>query len=130
MQRSFISLVQDAIESKYTYVVRNWLTGQLPADIRIIKEHLFNTYGKINETESHDNHDTTAKLTYDVSEPINTIFNAVEDLCRVVELSGSPYASRQQVNIGYLIFNKEPIFRGDVHKWMRKPATEKHGSIS
>ena len=51
MQRSLISLVQQATENKYTNAVRNLATGQLPGDIRILKDHLFDTYGLINENK-------------------------------------------------------------------------------
>ena len=125
MQRSLISLVQEAVDSKYTYALRNRLTGQLPGDIRLVTNHLFNTYGKINEQELQEKHDTTLKITYDVSEPIDIIFNAVEDLCEIADLAGCPYSPRQQVNIGYLILQKQPIFRSDVRKWMRKTTVNK-----
>ena len=125
MQRSLISLLQEAVDSKYTYAVRNRLTGQLPGDIQLLLNHLFNTYGKINEAELQEKYDSTAKLTYDVNEPIDIIFNAVEDLCEIADLAGCPYSPRQQVNIGYLILQKQPIFRSDVRKWMRKPTVDK-----
>ena len=38
LQRSLIALVQDTVENKLTNVIRNRITGQLPADIRIIKK--------------------------------------------------------------------------------------------
>ena len=50
LQRSLISLVQNAIANKYTNAICNRITGQLPADIRLITNHLFNTYGEINES--------------------------------------------------------------------------------
>ena len=125
MQRSLLSLVQEAVKSKYTYAVRNRLTGQLPSDIRLLMNHLFNTYGNINEAELQEKHDATTKLTYDVSEPIDVIFNAVEDLCEIADLAGCPFSPRQQVNIAYLILQKQPIFRSDVRKWMRKPTADK-----
>ena len=55
-------MVHEAIKNKYTNAIRNLMTGQLPADIRIIKNHLFNTYGKINESELQTKYDETTKL--------------------------------------------------------------------
>ena len=125
LQQSLIALVQDAIDIKYTNAIRNRITGQLPGDIRLIKTHLFTTYGKINEQELQTKYDDTTKMSYSVSDPIDDIFNAVEDLCEIAEFADTPYSPRQQVNIGYLIVNKQPIFRSDVRKWMRKPPAEK-----
>ena len=125
MQRALISLIQKCIDPKYTNAVRNRTTGQLPGDIRLIMTHLFTTYGKITEHELQEKYDETLKLTYDVNEPIDIIFNAVEDLCEVAELAESAYTPKQQVHIGYIIISKQRIFRSDVRKWMGKPAVDK-----
>ena len=116
LQRSVIAQVQAAIEDKYTNAIRNRITGQLPGDIRVLKNHLFNTYGKINENELQEKYDSTLKMSYNISDPIDDIFNAVEDLCEIAELANDPYSERQQVKIGFLILNMQPIFRSDIRK--------------
>ena len=83
MQQALILLVQQAIENKYTNAIRNRITGQLPGDIRLLKDHLFDTYGKISKSKLQEKYDTTTKLAYNVSELIDTIFLAVEDLCEI-----------------------------------------------
>ena len=60
-----------------------------------------------------------------MSDPIGEVFNSVEDLCEIAELANFPYSARQQVNIEYLILSKQPIFRSDVRRWMRKPKIDK-----
>ena len=80
---SLIALVQQPVESKYTNAVRNRITGKLPVDIRLLKTHMFDTYGKINENDLQNKNDETTKLAYNVSNPIDDIFNSVEDLCEI-----------------------------------------------
>ena len=63
--------------------MRNRITGQLSADIRLLKTHMFDTYGKINENDLQNKNDETTKLAYNVSDPIDDIFNSVEDLCKI-----------------------------------------------
>ena len=46
MQRSLSALAQQAVQSNYTNAAQNRITGQLPAEIRLLKTHLFNTYGR------------------------------------------------------------------------------------
>ena len=87
--------------------------------------HLFNTYGKISETELQEKYDETIKLTYQISEPIDVIFDAVEDLCEIADIAGTAYTPEQKVNIGFLIVSKQRVLRSDVRKWMRKPAADK-----
>ena len=100
MQISLIALVQQAVQSKYTNGVRNRITGQLSADIRLLKTHLFDISGIINENELQNKYDKTTKLTYNVSDPIDEIFNSVKYLCKILELENFLYSARQQVNIG------------------------------
>ena len=106
MQRSLILLVQKSIDAKYTNVVRNRITGQLPVDIRLIMNHLFKTYGKINEQELQTKFDETTTILYSISEPVNDIFYAVDNLVELAKLAGCPYTTIQQVNMGYLIVSK------------------------
>ena len=97
----------------------------LPGYIRLVTNHLFFTYGKIDGQELQTKYDETTDMSYSVSEPIDDISNAVEDLCGIAEFAESPYSSMQQVNLRYLIVDKQPIFRSDVMKWMRKPTIDK-----
>ena len=83
MQRSLIALVQNAIQSKYINAVRNRITGQLPAYIWLLKIHLFDTYGRINKNELQTKYDEKTKLAYNLKDPIDDIFNSVEDLCKI-----------------------------------------------
>ena len=78
LQRSLIALVQEAIETKYTNAIQNRITGQLPGDIRLLKNHLFSTYGKINEQELQAKYDETIKLSYSITDPIDDIFNELQ----------------------------------------------------
>ena len=83
MQWALILLFQQAIEIKYTDAICNRITGQLPGGVRLLKHHLFDMYGKINENKLQEKYDTATKLAYIVSEPIVTIFLAVKDLCEI-----------------------------------------------
>ena len=71
MQRSLIALVRQEVQYKYMNTVRNRITGQLPAYIRLLKTHMFDTYGRINENELQTKYDKTEKLRYNVSDRIN-----------------------------------------------------------
>ena len=93
LQRSLIALVQDAIEYKYTNATRNHITGQFPGDIRLVKNYLFDTYGKINEQELQTKYDDTTKLHHNVSYPIDDIFNTVEDLGEIAQGKRSTLAT-------------------------------------
>lgn len=125
LQHVLILLLQKSVDSKYTHAVHNHVTGQLPGDIKILRDHLLSTYGKVLEHELYGKYDITTKLTYNMSDPINKIFNLVEDLCEAAKLGNYPYSPIQQVNIGYQIVSKRRIFWTDVQNWMRKYVGDK-----
>ena len=87
LQRFLIFLVQDAVENKYTNAIRKRIIGQLPADIYIINNHLFDTCAKINESELQLKYDETTKLTFNISYPVDNILNAVKELCKIAEFA-------------------------------------------
>jgi len=61
-------------------------------------------------------------MDYQLSEPVNVIFLAVENLKELAELTGRPFTLHQIVNTGYLLVSKHSIFRSDIRKWFRKAA--------
>ena len=106
LQRSLIALVQEAIESKYTNAICNRITGQLPGDICLLKDHLFSTYGKINEQEFQTKYDETTKMTYSVSDPIDDIFNAVEVKSPNLQTRHTPHGNRSTLGTSSLTSNQ------------------------
>ena len=53
-------------------------------------------------------------MTYDLIDPTDVIFNAVDDLREVVEFSGNPYSPEQMVDLGYIIVSNNILFRSDL----------------
>ena len=69
-----------------------------------------------------------------ITDPIDGFYPKVKDLAELAELTGCPNTSQQQVYVGYLIVNKQRMFREDVRKWIRRPPAKNmdkfHGLIS
>ena len=55
-------------------------------------------------------------MEYKLEEPINIIFDAVEDLVEIEELAGRPYTPEQAIDLGYIILSKTWFFRGEIRK--------------
>ena len=53
---------------------------QLSTEIRIIKNHLISKYGTLNKSELQSKYDETTKLTYNTSDSIDDMSNAVKNL--------------------------------------------------
>ena len=60
-----------------------------------------------------------------LSIPVNSIFNAVDDLMELSDHAGIPMTSNQSVNFAYDIFARQPILLQDLRAWHNKPAADK-----
>ena len=94
---------------------------QVLSDIRSLILHLFQIYGKITPQQLSTRYDNVEKIEYNLEEPTDIIFDAVEDLLEIGELSGRPYSAQQIFDLGCIILSKNRIFRSDIRKWVRKP---------
>ena len=54
---------------------------------------------------------------YDISQPVDTVFNAIEDLAELAERTVSPMSAQQMIDLAYVIFAKQPILQHDLHLW-------------
>ena len=120
VQRALIQQVLEAIDGKYLTRMRNRVTGQVPTDIRLLIMSLFTIYGKISAHKLKEKYDAVATMPYDIVEPIDTIFDAVDDLREIAELANRPYTATQMVDLGYIVVSQLPLFRSDVRRWLRK----------
>ena len=59
-------------------------------------------------------------MSYGITEPINVLFNSVDDLREIAELAGRPYSPIQMVDLGYIVIANHPIFQSVVRRWLRR----------
>ena len=55
-------------------------------------------------------------MEYKIEEPIDIIFDAIEDLIEIGELVGHPYSPEQVNDLRFIIVSKNRIFRGNIRK--------------
>ena len=68
------------------------VTGQVPTDIWALLVSLFWIYSKIVENQLEEKYDNVTKILYDIVDPIDLIFNDVNDLHEIRKLARRPYA--------------------------------------
>ena len=61
-----------------------------------------------------------------MADPIDQIFNEIEDLAELGELSNKPFTESQLIDFGFIIINKCRAFRNDVREWIRRAENEKN----
>jgi len=56
-------------------------------------------------------------MQFNMSHPIDNIFNTINDLLEMCEYALMPISSSQAVNIAYVVFVKNPILLQDLQAW-------------
>ena len=64
-------------------------------------------------------------LPFDLSLPVDYIFNAIDDLIELADQASMPMTNDQAVNLAYIIFARQPILLQDLRAWHKKPAAKK-----
>ena len=128
-QRSLVQQVISTIDTKYLTIICNRITGQVTFEIRALILHLFLVYGKFTAQKLHKMYDDKATMDYNLVDPINIIFNAVDDFFETAELLGRPYLPTQVVNLTYMIVSSQLIFRLDNQRWLRKDPVDRTWDI-
>ena len=103
----------------------NRATGQYTGSIHAILLHLFTTYGKITPMDVQVKEQAVSNMAYTIVQPVDVVFDAIEDLADLAKTGLSPIPSQKMVDMAYLILAKEPLLRQDLLQWNRLPAADK-----
>ena len=124
-EKSLIAQVVVAVDNIYLKAKFNRSTGQYTGSVKGILTHLFATYGKITPHHVQAREHATANMPYDISLPVDVVFDAIEDLVDLCDHGQTPLPVQKQLDLAYVILAKEPILAQDLRQWNRRPAVEK-----
>ena len=62
---------------------------------------------------------------YDISQPVDTVFNTIDDLVDLAEHALSAMTPQQMIDMAYVIFARQPILQQDLRLWNRRPRVER-----
>jgi hypothetical protein len=127
-EKALVALIVEAIGPIYLRALLNRATGQYSTDIRAVLTHLFATHGKITPQQVTAKQQEVYKMHYDISQPVDTVFNAIEDLSDLSEHANSPMSAQQYIDLAYVVLAREPILQQDIRLWNRRPQLIAHGS--
>jgi hypothetical protein len=99
-----------AVGSDFLAALRNRHSNAITDSISDVLAYLFNTYGKVNPQMLSDEEDCVKQTVYDPKLPIDSVFNAVEDLLHFSTSASTPYTQLQAINIAYVLINKTGQF--------------------
>lgn len=64
-------------------------------------------------------------IPYSLLLPVNSIFNAIDNLMELANHASIPMLDDQAINTAYNIFTQQPIFLQDLRAWTKKLAANK-----
>ena len=124
-EKALVAQIVEAIDPMYLRALLNRATGQYSHSIRAVVTHLFATHGKITPQQVSAKEQEVLNMHYDISQPVDNVFNTIDDLADLSEQAGSPMTAQQQINLAYVIFARQPILQQDLRLWNRKPAIDR-----
>ena len=120
VERALIQQINGAIEAKYLRALRNPVTQKINKTIPQIFAYLFEAYGDVSPEELADLKDKVQKLTYPITEPVDTVFAEIDDLANLSRLAKSPLTEQQKIDFGYLILQRLRPYGSTLTKWNEK----------
>ena len=108
-EQAHIAQVVSIIAPSYLRATLNTATGRYDTDIRAFLLHLFTTYGKVTPQQIMSKEHELSSMHFDLSHPVDIVFNAIEDLSKLAEHARQPMSQMQLINLAYVIFAKQPI---------------------
>jgi hypothetical protein len=124
-EKALIAQIVESIDPIFLRALLNRVTGQYSTDVRAILLHLFTTHGKITPHQVKAKEMVTLNMHYDISLPVDTVFNAIDDLVDLAEHALSPMSMQQMIDLAYVIFARQPILQQDLRLWNRRPTVER-----
>ena len=124
-EQALIAQVVEIIDPSYLRAILNTATGRYADNIRALLQHLFDTYGKVTPQQVMSKEQELLAMHYDLSHPVDIIFNAIEEYSELAEHANQPLTDMQLINLAYIIFAKQPILLQDLRDWNRMLAADR-----
>jgi hypothetical protein len=108
-----------AIHETYYRTLRNRITGFATISTRQLIEHLYRTYGNITPADLIEN-DERMKTTYDPSQPIEVLFDQIEDAVELADATSAAYTTPQIIAIAYNCLFQTGLYTEACRDWRRQ----------
>jgi hypothetical protein len=116
LERSCLNMIRNALEPKIV-LPRNRFTGLIIGTIPEIFEYLFKWYGNINVFSLESKRQSLLAITCNHADPLNVVFNAIEEFADMKEIHGTPATDDQLMSFALMILMKAYIFGDSIEKW-------------
>jgi hypothetical protein len=111
-------------DEMYYRSLRNRHTGYAGVTCLRMLTHLYDTYGEITD-DDWDANDLRMKAPYDVSQPIELLFDQIDGGMEYAAAAGTPYTTEQVLKIAYNLVARTKMFKDECKIWRTQTANYK-----
>ena len=125
VEKALKQQILKAVEQQWLLAITDRHTQSLTGSISQILEFLFDTYGYVSTAMLEKKENDLRELDYHPRQPVDIVFNTVEDLVDYAEMANSPFSQSQIIGKAYSKFNKTGLLSIAINEWNRKPDVQK-----
>ena len=116
-------MLLNIFEDVYLKGLKNRHTGYATVTTLELLHHLYNRYGVIIPNDIDDN-DKRMKEPYDVTKPIETLYDQIEKAVEYADAGKAPYNTMKILAHAYLLLNNTGHYMAICKYWRRRPEVE------
>ena len=116
--------IEETIESDYLSSLHNELTGYSRVTSLQMLQHLYKTYGRIDDTDIEKNNEKMMTA-YDPELPIAKLTIQLENGRKFAHLGKQTITESMMISKGITLLRNTGVFHDDIKEWRRRPDTEK-----
>jgi hypothetical protein len=125
VEKALIQQIVRAVDAPYLIALRDRTSNSLTGTVYQILDHLNQNYGRVTPQMLENCEQELKDMVYNPKYPIDTVFNAVDDLADFAKLGNQPLTNRQIQTKAYIIINKTRRFKNSINEWNRKVEADK-----
>ena len=125
LERTVINQLQSALDRNILLPKTNKISGLITCSIPDIFKYLFRAYGNITAISLADARYNVTKHQYVHADPIETVFDKIQDYANMAEAYGTTEPEVQLIEMGLIIVMNAVIFADDIGTWHNKTSSEK-----
>jgi hypothetical protein len=124
VQQSLKKQIIGVFEPIYLDILNENMVGYANISARYMLENLFDTYCNITSVDLEINFEHMRRA-WDPQQPVETLFNQIQDCADYLEAGGAPIGTSQQINVVYANIFATGHFMSACRRWNEKPAADK-----
>jgi hypothetical protein len=117
LERTCLSLIKKALDPKILIPKTDRFTGAVKGTIPEIFQYLYKSYGNITNFTLESKRQELLAYNYVHAEPLDVIFNAIDEYADMAEANGTSLSEDQLKGIATMILNKAVIYADAIEKW-------------